>query len=202
MIKNCDTARPMDNASSTPPSPPSGPMTRSRAKALHDKVNSFLYMCDIDPTEDSTLHGNANALCILRYEPLHGSPDDGHEDGQEDDQDDEGEAALSRPVLPHADHWYYRSDRYYRYPRPGTTAHDRRVRGGTKPRPVLPLRHRHRYRYHQLYRSCVDRYYRRSNGPARLAGLRPMYSFPDFVICKFALPLWISSYIKGTPYYL
>ena len=79
-----DTARPMDNASSTPPSPPSGPMTRSRAKALHDKVNSFLYMCDLDPTVDGTLP-HANALCILRFEPLHrlhGSMKDGREDGQ------------------------------------------------------------------------------------------------------------------------
>ena len=79
-----DTARPMDNASSTPPSPPSGPMTRSRAKALHDKVNSFLYMCDLDPTVDGTLP-HANALCILRFEPLHrlhGGMKDGREDGQ------------------------------------------------------------------------------------------------------------------------
>ena len=92
-----DTARPTVNASSTPPSPPSGPMTRSRAKALHDKVNSFLYMCDFDPTVDGTLP-HANALCILTYEPLrhlHGSMDDGREDGQEDDQEKEAEEASS-----------------------------------------------------------------------------------------------------------
>ena len=74
-----DTARPMDNASSTPPSPPSGPMTRSRAKAIHDKVNSFLYMCDLDPTMNGMLP-HANALCILRYEPQprqHGCIEDG-----------------------------------------------------------------------------------------------------------------------------
>ena len=59
-------------------------MTRSRAKALHDKVNSFLYMCDLDPTVDGTLP-HANALCILRFEPLHrlhGGMKDGREDGQ------------------------------------------------------------------------------------------------------------------------
>ena len=59
-------------------------MTRSRAKAIHDKVNSFLYMCDLDPTVDGMLP-HANALCILRYEPLHrlhGSMKDGREDGQ------------------------------------------------------------------------------------------------------------------------
>ena len=57
-------------------------MTRSRAKALHDKVNSFLYMCDLDPTLDGTLP-HSNALCILRYEPLHrlhGSMELGHEE--------------------------------------------------------------------------------------------------------------------------
>ena len=83
-----DTARPTDNASSTPPSPPSGPMTRSRAKALQDKVNSLLYMCDFDPTLDGTLP-HANALCILRFEPLRRlqeSMDVGHEDGQEADR--------------------------------------------------------------------------------------------------------------------
>ena len=59
-------------------------MTRSRAKALHDKVNSFLYTCDLDSTLDGTLP-HANALCILRFEPLHrlhGSMKDGREDGQ------------------------------------------------------------------------------------------------------------------------
>ena len=82
--KHLDTACPTDNASSTPPSPPSGPMTRSRAKAIHDKVNSLLYMCDLDPTLDGTLP-HANALCILRYDPqarLHGPMEDGQEDGQ------------------------------------------------------------------------------------------------------------------------
>ena len=62
-----DKARPMDNASSTPPSPPSGPMTRSRAKAIHDKI---LYMCDLDPTMNGMLP-HANALCVLRHEPQH-----------------------------------------------------------------------------------------------------------------------------------
>ena len=49
------TARPLDKAASTPPSPPNGPMTRSRAKAIHDKVNLFLYTCDLDPTMDGKL---------------------------------------------------------------------------------------------------------------------------------------------------
>ena len=109
MSSSDDTARPMDNASSTPPSPPSGPMTRSRAKALQDKVNSLLYMCDFDPTLDGTLP-HANALCILRFEPLRRlqeSMDVGHEDGQEADRkkQDEEEASSGTTAS---------SDRYYR----------------------------------------------------------------------------------------
>ena len=59
-------------------------MTRSRAKAIHDKVNSFLYMCDLDSTMDGMLP-HPNALCILSYESQdsqHGCIEDGHEDGQ------------------------------------------------------------------------------------------------------------------------
>ena len=59
-------------------------MTRSRAKAIHDKVNSFLYMSDFDPTMDGMLP-HANALCVLRHEPQHsqhGRSEEGREDGQ------------------------------------------------------------------------------------------------------------------------
>ena len=94
-------AHPTDNASSTPPSPPSGPMTRSRAKAIHDKVNSFLYMCYLDPTLDGTLP-HAKALCILRYNPralLHGRMEDGQEDGREEEGEEEAEESASA-VLP------------------------------------------------------------------------------------------------------
>ena len=75
-----DTAQPTVTTPPTPSSPPSGPMTRARAKAIHDKVNSFLSMCDIDPTLDGTLP-HANALCILRYEPHGGRQVDTQEDG-------------------------------------------------------------------------------------------------------------------------
>ena len=71
-------------------------MTRSRAKALHDKVNSFLYMCDLDPTLDGTLP-HANALCILRYDPqalLHGRMEAGQEDGQEEGEEEETPGAV------------------------------------------------------------------------------------------------------------
>ena len=56
-------------------------MTRARAKAIHDKVSSFLSMCDIDPTLDGTLP-HANALCILRYVPHGGRQVDTEEDGE------------------------------------------------------------------------------------------------------------------------
>ena len=91
-----DTARPMDNASSTPPSPPSGPMTRSRAKAIHDKVNSFLYMCELDPNMDGMLP-HANALCILRYESPH-CPCGPHEEGHEGSSKMRPEDRRLRPV--------------------------------------------------------------------------------------------------------
>ena len=43
-------------------------MTRARVRALHDKVNSLLNMCDFDnPLDGLLLH--SNVLCIIRYEP-------------------------------------------------------------------------------------------------------------------------------------
>lgn len=57
----------MNIPTSTPPSSPSGPMTRARAKLLQDKVNSLLSLCDFDtPLNGLLLH--ANTLYILRYE--------------------------------------------------------------------------------------------------------------------------------------
>ena len=59
-------------------------MTRSGAKAIHDEVNSFLYMCDYDPTMNGMLP-HANALCVLRHEPQHsphGRIEEGRKNGQ------------------------------------------------------------------------------------------------------------------------
>ena len=62
-------------------------MTRARVKALHDKVNSLLSMCDLDtPLNGLLLH--SDTLCILRnslYEDLQGSVEDGQESSQDDD---------------------------------------------------------------------------------------------------------------------
>ena len=63
-----DVVQPNATPTPTPPSPPSGPMTRARAKALHDKVNSLLSTFDLG----STLHGmllHSDMLCVIRYEP-------------------------------------------------------------------------------------------------------------------------------------
>ena len=62
-----DAARPTDAPPSTTPSPPSGPMTRTRAKLLQAKVNSLLSSCDFGlPLDGLLLH--ATTLCILIYE--------------------------------------------------------------------------------------------------------------------------------------
>src|SRR3954463_1208559 len=62
-----DAARPTVAPPSTTPSPPSGPMTRARAKLLQAKVNSLLSTCDFGlPLDGLLLH--ATTLCILSYE--------------------------------------------------------------------------------------------------------------------------------------
>src|SRR5215216_5293053 len=66
-VSESDAARPTDAPPSTTPSPPSGPMTRARAKLLQAKVNSLLSSCDFGlPLDGLLLH--ASTLCILRYE--------------------------------------------------------------------------------------------------------------------------------------
>ena len=60
--------QPMATPTLTPASSPSGPMTRARAKALHEKVNSLLSSIDLGSTLDGLLL-HTDTLCILRYEP-------------------------------------------------------------------------------------------------------------------------------------
>ncbi|KAK1602162.1 hypothetical protein QYE76_017205, partial [Lolium multiflorum] len=53
-----DDVAPLTNdTTSRPTSPPSGPMTRARAKAIHDKVNSLLTTLDLDVFPDELPHG-------------------------------------------------------------------------------------------------------------------------------------------------
>jgi hypothetical protein len=67
-ISQVDVGWPSDTSASRPPSPPPGPMTRARAKALHDKVNLFLNTLDLEHTWNGSLpHGNI--ICAVRYEP-------------------------------------------------------------------------------------------------------------------------------------
>jgi hypothetical protein len=67
-INKCDVALPKDDTTPRPTSLPSGPMTRARVEALHDKVKSILSTLDLNTTLDGKLP-HANVLCVIRYEP-------------------------------------------------------------------------------------------------------------------------------------
>ena len=73
----CDAAQATMDSILTPPSPPSRPMTRARAKALHDKVNTLLSTFDLGSTLDGMLL-HTDMRCVIRYEPTkpseHGPP--------------------------------------------------------------------------------------------------------------------------------
>ncbi|KAK1589609.1 hypothetical protein QYE76_018383 [Lolium multiflorum] len=92
-----DAGWPSDTSSPRPTSPPSGPMTRARVKALHDKVNSLLSTYAFDtPLDGLLLH--ANTLCSIRYigqDTSHGVQANGERAGN-----DEDEAPAHRPELP------------------------------------------------------------------------------------------------------
>ena len=62
-----DVAPPTDDTTPRPTSPPSGPMTRARVKALHEKVNSLLTTLDLGTPLDGMLP-HADMLCVIRYE--------------------------------------------------------------------------------------------------------------------------------------
>ena len=63
----------------TPPPAPLGPMTRARAKAIEDKVNSLLSELPLS-THETWLLPKSEMLCMIRYHE--GPPEDAHEDGQ------------------------------------------------------------------------------------------------------------------------
>ena len=92
-----DTARPTADASSTPPS---GPMTRTRAKAIRDKVNSFLSTCDLHLPLNGLLP-HADTLCILRYNsPEDASKDHGVAQPKSWTKQGEGDAENPAPAVP------------------------------------------------------------------------------------------------------
>ena len=71
-----DVAPVTDVATPRPTSPPSGPMTRARVKALHDEVNSLLTTLDLGTPLDGLLP-HADVLCVIRYKA--------HQDPEEDE---------------------------------------------------------------------------------------------------------------------
>jgi hypothetical protein len=87
----------MDTAASRPTSPPRGPMTRARAQALRQEVNSLLSTYDFDtPLDGLLLH--ANTLCSIRYidqDTSHGDQGVGERAGNDEDG-----ATAHRPELP------------------------------------------------------------------------------------------------------
>ena len=66
LIGEDDVAPLTDVATPRPTSPPSGPMTRARVKALHDEVNSLLTTLDLGTPLDGLLP-HADVLCVIRY---------------------------------------------------------------------------------------------------------------------------------------
>ncbi|KAK1602126.1 hypothetical protein QYE76_017169 [Lolium multiflorum] len=70
LAKGChshsDAGWPSETSAPRPTSPPSGPMTRARAKAIHDKVNSLLTTLDLGTPLDGLLP-HADVLCVIRY---------------------------------------------------------------------------------------------------------------------------------------
>jgi hypothetical protein len=76
-----DTGWPSDIFASRPPSPPQGPMTRARAKALHDKVNLLLNTLDLEDTLNDSLP-HRNIICAVRYEPQGEATKDEEHEGE------------------------------------------------------------------------------------------------------------------------
>ena len=71
---------PMD--APTPPMTPLGPMTRARAKAIEDKVNSLLSELPLSMNE-TWLLPKSEVLCMIRHQE--GPPEDAHEENQPKD---------------------------------------------------------------------------------------------------------------------
>jgi hypothetical protein len=83
-------------------------MTRARAKALHDKVNSLLITLDLDTPLDGMLL-TADTLCVIRYIPpeawLKNQEKKLLTRQEEKDEADERGAVLPLAVLPLAERY-------------------------------------------------------------------------------------------------
>ena len=68
---------------STSPSTPPGPMTRARAKAIEDKVNSLLSEIPLS-THETWLLPQAETLCVIKYlEKGHRAATSNGQDGED-----------------------------------------------------------------------------------------------------------------------
>jgi hypothetical protein len=92
-----DVAPVTDVATPRPTSPPSGPMTRARVKALHDEVNSLLTTLDLGTPLDGLLP-HADVLCVIRYKEHqdHGEEDTPWSKGGEEQLDVKMDMELDR----------------------------------------------------------------------------------------------------------
>ena len=73
-------------------------MTRARAKAIHQEVNSLLFMYTFDTSLDGMLL-HVNTLCSIRYIEQDTSRED-----QTNGERDEEDATTLQPVLPPPPH--------------------------------------------------------------------------------------------------
>ena len=75
----------------TSPSTPLGPMTRARAKAIEDKVNSLLSELPL-PTHETWLLPHSETLCVIRcLEASHGTATYKSQDGEDPKHDGQEE---------------------------------------------------------------------------------------------------------------
>ena len=154
----CDTTRQADTTTPNHPPTPSGPLTRARARAMQQKVNSLLSTLDLGTYLDGMLF-TSDTLCVIRYvpqEPPDESPPRPEEEEEEREQPRHEEEKL------HA-------ERYYRLGHSGTTAHHQPTPGGTATAPASSqLRQSGTTAAHQ------ERYYRSSGTTAHQQAVLPL----------------------------
>ena len=81
----------------TSPMTPLGPMTRARAKAIEDKVNSFLSELPLS-MHDTWLLPQAETLCVIRYlGESHGSATPNGQDDEDTKLNGQEEALRETP---------------------------------------------------------------------------------------------------------
>ena len=79
----------------TSPSTPLGPMTRARAKAIEDKVNSLLSELPLSTTHETWLLPHTETLSVIRYlEESHGTATSNGQGGEDTKREDQEEGLL------------------------------------------------------------------------------------------------------------